>query len=276
MAGKAETLPTGQTTSPVLIVASSFYPLSLWSVYFKKPRTYLVDWFYHENLITCFHETIKAVHSWPWWLEWLEGCKCWVGYGGGAEAGVSELRAHFRETHLFPLSIPDGQKSLSQDPADCLRWKYTQIVDAHTQWSNTENPGLVRTAQKNSNSTCHFTGHLCSFLNLLHFLLILDPVTPKPGVLPQLQVAAWYGNLFSPNFIPVFTALSPRRGRLRIFSDGADNSVCFLLQREQFQQLRGFVSAVSLKSLLTTEFPGLNLHFHYYGGDIIFCKIDCS
>lgn len=148
MAGKAETLPTGQTTSPVFIVASSFYPLSLWSVYFKKPRTYLVDWFYHENLITCFHETIKAVHSWPWWLEWLEGCKCWVGYGGGAEAGVSELRAHFRETHLFPLSIPDGQKSLSQDPADCLRWKYTQIVDAHTQWSNTENPGLVRTAQK--------------------------------------------------------------------------------------------------------------------------------
>lgn len=27
---------------------------------------------------TCFHETMKAVHSWPWWLEWLEGCGCWV------------------------------------------------------------------------------------------------------------------------------------------------------------------------------------------------------
>lgn len=150
MAGKPQTLPIPQTTSPVFIVASNFYPKSVWSVYFKKPRTsrYLVEWFYHENMITCFHETIKAVHSWLWWMEWLEGCGCWVGYGGGAEAGVSELRAHFRETHLFTLSSPDGQKSLSQHPADCLHWEYAQIVDARTQRSNTGNPRrLVCTAQ---------------------------------------------------------------------------------------------------------------------------------
>lgn len=71
-----------------------------------------------------------------------------MGYGGAAEAGVSELREHFRETHLFTLSSPDGQKSLSQDPADYLHWEYTQIVDAQTQRSNTENPlALVCTAQ---------------------------------------------------------------------------------------------------------------------------------
>lgn len=54
-------LPIAQTKSPVFIVASR----------------YLAEWFYHENMITCFDlKTIKAVHSWLWWMEWLEGCGC--------------------------------------------------------------------------------------------------------------------------------------------------------------------------------------------------------
>lgn len=70
-----------EPSSPVLIV----YPL--WSVYVRKPRSFNVsDCLHHENMITCFHETINAVHSWPWWIEWLEGCGCWVGYGGGLQA----------------------------------------------------------------------------------------------------------------------------------------------------------------------------------------------
>lgn len=45
----------------------------------------------------------------------------------GLKQGDSKLRAHFRETHLFPLSSPDGKESLSQDPAGCHSyWKYTR------------------------------------------------------------------------------------------------------------------------------------------------------
>lgn len=99
------------------------------------------------------------------------GGKC-----GGAEAGVSELRAHFRETHLFSLSSPDGEKSFSQDPADCLHWEYTQIVDACTRQSNNQNPrGLMCTAQTTQTppviSQDMYVVFLFFFLaNLLHFL----------------------------------------------------------------------------------------------------------
>lgn len=153
-------------------------------------------------------------------VRMLSGIRWWCGSRG--------LREHFRETHLFTLSSPDGQKSLSQDPADCLHWEYTQIVKAQTQRSHTEDPpALVCTAQT--------TQTVRSFPYLLHFPLILDPVAPKPKVLPQLQAVAWGRNRFSSIFIRVFTALSPRRGKLRIFKDDTDNSVCLLLWRERFQ-----------------------------------------
>lgn len=63
------------------------------------------------------------------------GCGGWSGWRGGdvggkvagLKQGDSKLRAHFRETHLFPLSSPDGKESLSQDPAGCHSyWKYTR------------------------------------------------------------------------------------------------------------------------------------------------------
>lgn len=175
-------------------------------------------------MITCFDETIKAAHSWPWRLEWLEGCGCWVGYGAAAEAGVSKLRTHFRGTHLFPLSSPDGQKSLSQHPADCLQREYTQIADAQRYWE------AMRARVGSTKQTLH--------LSYIYFFLICFvafsslTLSPRPGVLPQLQVAAWGRNLVSVLFILEFSAHSPERRRLRISKDDTDNSVCLLLWRE--------------------------------------------
>lgn len=45
---------------------------------------------------------------------------------GGVRGQCYKLQTHFRETHLLPLSSPDGKNSLSQDPAGChAYWKYT-------------------------------------------------------------------------------------------------------------------------------------------------------
>lgn len=131
--------------------------------------------YYLDTNNTCFHETMKAVHSWPWWLEWLEGCGCWVEYSGtgagaGGEAGVSELRAHFRETHLFTLSSPDGRKSLSQHPADCFHRLWIHEHNDHFWIHEDKQPKL------------HLPIHRTCMVfppNLLHFVLHLDLVTPE-------------------------------------------------------------------------------------------------
>lgn len=125
-----------------------------------------IPWqYYLDTNNTCFHETMKAVHSWPWWLEWLEGCGCWVNMVVLVLVLVgkqgSQSWEHTSEKPICSLC----QVLMGRNPsASILRTASTDCGYTNTMIISES------TRTNNPNSTCHFIGQawffplICSIL----------------------------------------------------------------------------------------------------------------